>query len=171
MLALHLLFQLCIMMNNTAHVLQFLDYVPTACNFDKVLQAMTDYDGSSESDLLKSENTLQNIITCAKDDMVNKLDQIILHVGDRVISLISCVSQQCNQSMLYTCMIYEWSVEFLTITQELSHSFRWKRVWKITQWKQSQTIQKILTKYVAKLCFTHAFLTLYIQINIYLFDV
>lgn len=71
-------------MNNTAHVLQFLDYIPTACHFDKVLEKMKGHDGSSESDLVKSGNTLENILTCAKEDMLNKLDQIILHVGNRV---------------------------------------------------------------------------------------
>lgn len=72
------------MMNNTAHVLQFLDYVPTACHFDKVLENMSGYDGSSAADLTKSTNTLDDILTCAKEDMLNKLDKIILHVGNRV---------------------------------------------------------------------------------------
>jgi len=70
------------MMNNTAHVLQFLDYVPTAANFEGFLNDMRQV--SDERDVEKSSNTLSNILTCAKEDMINKLDQIIIHVGDRV---------------------------------------------------------------------------------------
>ena len=78
-------------MNNTAHVLQFLDYVPTAAQFDKFLDDMRKHQTSimdgmdMENVVRKSSNTLHNILNCAKDDMLNKLDRIIIHVGNRVI--------------------------------------------------------------------------------------
>ncbi|XP_066914900.1 BAI1-associated protein 3-like isoform X2 [Clytia hemisphaerica] len=74
--------ELCIMMNNTAHVLQFLDYVPKAAQFDQYLDAMRLTE--REKDVERSSQTLHNILNCAKEDMRNKLDQIILHVGKRM---------------------------------------------------------------------------------------
>lgn len=69
-------------MNNTAHVLQFLDYVPTAAQFEKFLDDMRN--GTEGLDVSRSSNTLYSILNCAKDDMLNKLDRIIMHVGSRV---------------------------------------------------------------------------------------
>ena len=70
------------MMNNMAHVLQFLDYVPQALEYSKILNAMIVVHG--EDRLEQLEATLRNILICAKDDMHNRLDQIISHVGRRV---------------------------------------------------------------------------------------
>ena len=74
------------MMNNTAHVLQFLDYVPTAAQFEKHLDDMRN--GAEGLDVTRSSDTLYNILNCAKDDMLNKLDRIIMHVGSRVSSFL-----------------------------------------------------------------------------------
>ena len=78
--------ELCIMMNNTTHVLQFLDYVPTAANFDKFLEDMRA--ASDDKSVDKSSETLYNILRCAKEDMLNNMDQIILQFGNRVNCLV-----------------------------------------------------------------------------------
>ena len=77
-------FQLCIMMNNMAHVLNYLDFVPVpqALDFKTVLNNMIPLHGKDRIPQL--EATLYNILECAKDDIQNKLEQIITHVGSRV---------------------------------------------------------------------------------------
>ncbi|XP_065677950.1 BAI1-associated protein 3 isoform X1 [Hydra vulgaris] len=74
--------QLCIMMNNMAHVLEFLNYVPEALEYEKVVKAMVIIHGEDRLEQLQA--TLKNIILCAQEDMDNKLEQIIKQVGRRV---------------------------------------------------------------------------------------
>lgn len=88
--------QLCIMMNNLSHVLQFLDYVPQALDYEKVLSNMAVVHGESRLPQLKT--TLEKILTCAKDDVHNRLEKIMDHVGERMKDslngyLIKIVSQ------------------------------------------------------------------------------
>ena len=76
------------MMNNVAHVLNFLDQVPKLCQFDRVLNKMHMH--GEEEDIDKSTKTLEHIVDSAKEDVINNLEQIINNVGKRVSSKNMC---------------------------------------------------------------------------------
>ena len=74
------------MMNNLAHVEQFLDEVPKILSFDKVISNAV---SNLEEDRRESmELTLSDVLDCAKKDMRNKLDKIIFHIKNRVSLLV-----------------------------------------------------------------------------------
>ena len=77
-------FQLCILMNNMAYVLDYLDSIPApqALDFKTVLNNMLVIHGIDRIPQL--EATLYNILECAKNDINNKLEQISTHVGSKV---------------------------------------------------------------------------------------
>ena len=65
-----------------AHVLQFLDFVPKALNYTKVMKRIEELHGVERT--LQMEETLKNILNCSKDDMKNKQDKIIDHIVVKV---------------------------------------------------------------------------------------
>ena len=71
-------------MNNMAYIQNYLDSLPApqALDFKTVLNNMIVVHGIDRIPQL--EATLYNILDCAKDDINNKLEQIITHVGSRV---------------------------------------------------------------------------------------
>ena len=70
------------MMNNLEHVLHFLDTIPEVLSYKDVLSDLLPVHGQNRVDQLNE--TLTNIIQCAKDDMKQKLDTLLIRTGERV---------------------------------------------------------------------------------------
>jgi len=95
--------QLCIQMNNMAHVLQFLEYVPTVLDYDGALQKMMEIHGEEQTDKLRA--TLERILECNIADIHRQLDQIIDHIDQRMkesttdylIKVISFLDRDVNK--------------------------------------------------------------------------
>ena len=69
-------------MNNLEHVLDFLDTIPEVLDFESVLIGLSKKYG--ESRLQNLRDTLDCIMDGAKEDMRQRLDQIIVKTGERV---------------------------------------------------------------------------------------
>ena len=69
-------------MNNLEHVLHFLDSIPETLNFEALLTELGKEHG--EGRLQSLRETLDDVISCAQDDMRQKLDRIIVKTGERV---------------------------------------------------------------------------------------
>ena len=74
--------QLCTMMNDVAHVIDFLNCISDVLGYEKILNDMAELHGHTQT--IKLKETLENIMKCAKDDMENKIKKILKHVGERL---------------------------------------------------------------------------------------
>eukprot|EP00795_Rhopilema_esculentum_P009203 gene9203-16877_t len=74
--------KLCLTMNNLEHVLHFLDSIPDTLNFEALLAELGKEHG--EGRLQSLRETLDDVISCAQDDMRQKLDRIIVKTGERM---------------------------------------------------------------------------------------
>lgn len=74
--------ELCIMMNNAAHVIEFFNHAPRALQFDKILYSLKELHGEERTAVF--HGTLQRIIKCAKDAMYCKIEKILDSIGVRM---------------------------------------------------------------------------------------
>jgi len=90
--------KLCVTMNNLEHVLDFLDTIPEVLDFESVLIGLSKKYG--ESRLQNLRDTLDCIMDGAKEDMRQRLDQIIVKTGERMKGeIIKKLYHVCNAAM------------------------------------------------------------------------